>query len=61
MEKKLARSVSNRKVAGICGGLAEYFGIDATIIRLILVLLVIFCGVGILAYLIMWLVIPQAK
>ncbi len=59
MEKKLTRSTSNRKLAGVCGGLAEYFGLDASIIRIIWILAVVCGGVGILAYLIMWLVMPQ--
>ena len=45
-------------VAGICGGLGKYFGLDATILRLVFVLLMIFAGTGLLAYLVMWLVIP---
>ena len=59
MEKKLYRSITDKKLAGVCGGLAEYLGMDATIIRLILVLAVLFAGVGILAYIIAALVIPQ--
>ncbi len=58
-KKKLFRSVSDRKLAGVCGGLANYLGVDATIIRLIWVLFVVFGGAGILAYLIMWLIIPE--
>ena len=60
MEKKLYRSRTNKKLFGVCGGLAEYFDIDATIIRLILVLAVVFAGFGILAYLIAALVMPVA-
>ncbi len=59
MEKKLYRSKTNKKIFGVCGGLAEYFDIDATIIRLVLVLAVLFAGVGVLAYLIAALVIPN--
>ena len=59
MEKKLYRSKTNKKILGVCGGIAEYFDIDATIIRLILVLAVLFAGVGVLAYLIAALVIPN--
>ncbi len=58
MEKKLYRSRTDKKLCGVCGGLAEYFGIDSTIVRLILVCAVLFAGVGILAYLIAALVIP---
>lgn len=58
MEKKLYRSLTDKKLAGVCGGLAEYFGIDSTIVRLILVLAVLFAGVGILAYIIAAIVMP---
>jgi phage shock protein PspC (stress-responsive transcriptional regulator) len=60
MEKKLYRSRTNKKLFGVCGGLAEYFEIDATIIRLILALLVVFAGFGVLAYLIAALIMPEA-
>ena len=60
MEKKLKRS-ANKMIAGVCGGLAEYFGMDATIVRVIYALLVLFGGVGILLYLIMALLMPQAE
>ena len=49
MEKKLRRS-ANKMIAGVCGGLAEYLGMDATIVRVIYALLVLFGGVGILLY-----------
>ena len=58
-DKKLSRSSSDKMIAGVCGGLGKYFGLDATILRLVFVLLLIFAGTGLLAYLIMWLVIPQ--
>ena len=59
MEKKLYRSITDKKLAGVCGGLAEYLGMDVSIIRLIWILAVVFAGVGILAYIIAALVIPQ--
>ena len=58
MEKTLRRSRTDKMVAGVCGGLGKYFGLDSTILRLVFVLLLIFAGTGLLAYLIMWLVIP---
>ena len=61
MEKKLYRSKTDRKFLGVCGGLAEYFGIDATVLRLILVLAVIFAGVGIIAYLVAALSMPEKQ
>lgn len=60
----LRRSVTNRQIAGVCGGLAEYFEVDATAVRLVWVILSIFCGVvigGVIAYLLAWLIIPQAS
>lgn len=60
MEKKLYRSRTNKKLFGVCGGIAEYFEIDATVIRLLWVLAVVCAGVGILAYLIAALVMPVA-
>jgi len=59
--KKLFRSKHNRVVAGVCGGLGEYLGVDPTLIRLIWVLVVVFSGFfpGILAYIICWIVIPE--
>ena len=58
MEKRLYRSRSDRMMWGVCGGLAEYFSIDPTIIRIIAVLLVLANGLGILAYIIMAIVVP---
>jgi phage shock protein C len=54
--KRLTRSQHDRMVAGVAGGLGEYFGIDATIVRLIFVAMTILGGHGILVYLILWLV-----
>lgn len=57
--KKLYRSTKNRMLAGVCGGIAEYFALDPTIIRVVFVLLAVFAGGGILVYIILWLLIPQ--
>ncbi|MBA2368792.1 MAG: PspC domain-containing protein [Candidatus Protochlamydia sp.] len=58
MEKKLYRSKKNYMIAGICGGLGEYFNIDPTIIRLIVAFSVLLGGTGLFVYLIAWIVIP---
>ena len=58
MEKRLYRSRSDRMIWGVCGGLAEYFGIDPTIVRIIAVLLAFANGAGILAYIILAIVVP---
>ncbi|MBO4724767.1 MAG: PspC domain-containing protein [Bacteroidaceae bacterium] len=58
-EKKLHRTRNNKKIFGVCGGIAEYFDVDVTVIR-ILFLIGLFCvGGGLLAYLICALVMPE--
>jgi len=57
--KKLYRSETNRVLAGVAGGLGEYFVIDPVIIRLVLVLMTIFGGSGILIYIVLWIIIPN--
>jgi phage shock protein PspC (stress-responsive transcriptional regulator) len=59
--RRLVRSATDKKIAGVCGGLAEYFGVDATAIRLLWVILSIFGGAvigGVIAYLFAWIIIP---
>ncbi len=58
-DKKLYRSRTDKVFLGVCGGLAEYFDLDATVVRLIAVLLIIWGGVGLLAYIIAGFVIPE--
>ena len=58
MEKRLYRSRSDRMIWGVCGGLAKYFDIDPTIIRIIAVLSIFLNGLGILAYIILAIVVP---
>ncbi len=58
MQKRLHRSRTERMVAGVCGGLAEYFGIDPTIVRVLWVLMVLLAGTGVLLYLILWIIVP---
>ena len=53
-EKRLCRSSSQKMVAGVCGGVAEYLGWDATIVRVIWVVLTLAGGSGLLLYLILW-------
>ena len=59
MKKKLCKSRTDKKIAGVCGGLAQYFGIDSTFIRLALVLLVLCAGTGLLAYIVAAIVLPD--
>ncbi len=59
--KQLARSTTNRMIAGICAGIGEYSNIDPTVIRLIAVLLLFLTGPGVvIAYIIMAIIIPDA-
>jgi phage shock protein PspC (stress-responsive transcriptional regulator) len=57
--KKLHRSLTDRMIGGVCGGLAEYFNIDPTLIRLLFVLGLIFVGGTFWAYIIMWIIVPE--
>lgn len=56
--KKLCRSIKDRKIASICGGLGEYFNIDPVIPRVLFVALMFAGGIGLLLYIIMWIIIP---
>jgi phage shock protein C len=58
--KRLYRSRSNRTLAGVCAGIAEYFGWDPTLVRVGWILLTLLGGSGILVYAILWLVVPEA-
>ena len=60
---RLVRSRTDRRIAGVCGGLADYFAVDPTIVRLVWVVLSIVAGAvvfGIVAYLVAWFIIPPA-
>ncbi len=59
MAKKLYRSRRNSMIAGICGGLGEYLNVDPTIMRLAAVLLVFADGIGLIAYIIAWIIVPR--
>ena len=59
MEKKLYRSKKDKKVAGVCAGLAEYINVDATVVRLIWAIATLFAFVGLLAYIICAVIIPE--
>ena len=57
--RKLYRSTTNRQVAGVCGGLAEYFNVDATLVRVLFVLLAVLGGSGLVLYVAMWIIVPK--
>ncbi|MBR6331071.1 MAG: PspC domain-containing protein [Bacteroidales bacterium] len=57
--KKLTRSTSDRKIAGVCGGLAQYLNVDPTVVRIIF-LIALICGtIGFWVYLIVWICAPE--
>lgn len=57
--RKIYRSREDRMIGGICGGLAEYFDVDSTLIRLALLILFFASGVGLLVYIVAWIVVPE--
>jgi len=57
--KRLKRSNADKMIAGVCGGLAKYFEIDSTLIRLAFAFAAIWAGTGILVYVVMWIVVPK--
>ena len=60
MERRLYRSRTEKMIAGVCGGVAEYFNTDPTVIRLIRVLITLLGGAGVLLYIVLWIVMPLA-
>ncbi|MDH4222087.1 MAG: PspC domain-containing protein [candidate division Zixibacteria bacterium] len=61
MGKKLYRSTKNSMIAGVCGGLGEYFNVDPTIVRLLTILLIFADGVGVILYIIAWIIVPRTE
>ena len=57
--RKLYRSKTNRQLAGVCGGLAEYFNLDATLMRVLFVVLAVLGGSGIILYIALWIIVPR--
>lgn len=60
MKKRLYRSKKDKMLAGICGGLAEYFDVDPSLVRLATVLLCLYAGTGLMVYIIAAIIIPEA-
>jgi phage shock protein C len=58
--KRLYRSAKDKILGGVCGGIAEYYNIDPTLVRLLWVIFSLLYGVGILAYIIAWIIVPKA-
>ena len=59
--KKLYLSDEDRKIAGVCGGIAEYLNLDSTLVRVLWVLVALIFGSGILAYIIAWILMPRRQ
>ncbi|MEG0250963.1 MAG: PspC domain-containing protein [Peptostreptococcus sp.] len=59
MQKRLYKSEDDVMIAGVCGGIAEYCNIDPTIIRILWVVISLSCGVGLILYIIMAIVVPK--
>lgn len=59
MKSRLERSNTNRVVSGVCGGIAEYLAVDATLVRVAFVVMAVFGGVGVLAYIVLLILMPQ--
>ncbi|HLZ92730.1 MAG TPA: PspC domain-containing protein [Candidatus Acidoferrum sp.] len=56
--KRLVRSTTDKKIAGVAAGLADYFDLDPTIIRVVWLLAILFAGTGLIAYVILWIALP---
>lgn len=57
--KRLMRSITDRKIAGVCGGIAKYLNIDPTVVRIIFLVALICGSLGFWAYLIVWIAAPE--
>jgi phage shock protein C len=57
--RKLYRSRTDRKLGGVCGGLAEYFNLDPTLLRVLFIVLAVLGGSGLIIYLAMWILVPN--
>lgn len=58
-QRRLYRSTTDERIAGVCGGIAEYLEVDSTLVRLAFVVLTLMGGPGLVLYIIMWLVVPE--
>jgi len=58
--KRLMRSSADKKIGGVCAGLADYFDLDPTVVRIVWLLAIFFAGTGFLIYLILWIALPLA-
>jgi phage shock protein C len=56
--KRLYRTENNRMIAGVCGGVAEYFNFDPSVVRIVFVLFCMLFGFGMILYILMWMIVP---
>jgi phage shock protein PspC (stress-responsive transcriptional regulator) len=59
--RRLTRSITDRKLGGVCAGLAEHLDMDVSLVRVIAAVSVFFYGIGLLAYLVAWIVVPEGQ
>ena len=59
MQKRFYLSTTDKKIGGVCGGIAEYFNIDSLLVRILFVILIFGVGTGLWAYLLLWLLAPK--
>jgi len=59
--KRLTRSTHDRTIAGVCAGIAEYFGIDPVLVRAVFVISALAGGPGLILYIVLWIVMPEDK
>ena len=58
-ERRLVRDMQNKKIAGVCAGIARYFDVDPVLVRLIFLVLAISTGIGFIAYVVGWIIMPK--
>ncbi len=58
--RRLTLSTRDKKIAGVCGGIADYFGVDPTLVRVLAVIFALLFGWGVVAYLLAWWIMPNA-
>jgi phage shock protein PspC (stress-responsive transcriptional regulator) len=59
LRKRLVRSINDRKIAGVCAGVADYFDLDPLLVRVLWALAVLCAGTGVLLYIILWIAVPE--
>jgi len=61
-QKQLKRSLNDRMLAGVCGGLAQYLGLDPSLVRIVYAILTVFTAfAGVIIYILMWIIVPEEK